>query len=191
MYQQIKFHVRGIAPLLMHNSQLANPLNSFAKALKKVTSKKKKTDLDYAEMGRIEFLGGIYTDKEGRPVIPGEMIEATIVAGAKIRRLGKVAKSALIVEGNALLVYPGPKTAEKLVDDESFRNASLVKVNQSRIVRTRPQFDTWECEFTVHYLPDVADADVVKEWVETAGRVCGFGDWRPRYGRFEVLEVSE
>ncbi len=190
MYQQLKFRVRGVAPLLMHNGQLSNPLNQFSKAAKKISGKRQKTDEDYAELARIGFLGGLYTNKEGQPVLPGELIEATIVGGATKKKKGKVAKAAVIVEGNALLKYKGPKTADKLVEDESFRNSASVKIGQARVIRTRPQFDKWECEFTVHYLPDQVDAEDVKEWVEIAGRIVGFGDWRPRYGRFEVLEVS-
>ncbi len=190
MYQQLKFRVRGVCPLLMHNGRLSNPLNSFSKAMKKISGKRSKTDEDFAELARVEFLGGLYTDKEGHPVLPGELIEATIVSGAKKKRRGPAAKAGIIVEGDALLVYSGPKTAEKLVEDDAFRNSSSAKIQQNRIIRTRPQFNEWECEFTVHYLPDQVDPGEVKEWVEIAGRVCGFGDWRPRYGRFEVLETA-
>ena len=28
-YKTIEFHVRGVAPLLMHNGQLANPMNQL------------------------------------------------------------------------------------------------------------------------------------------------------------------
>jgi hypothetical protein len=190
MYQQMKFRVRSVCPLLMHNGQLSDPLNKWAKALKKISGKRGKTDDDFAEMARIEFLGGLYTNKAGEPVLPGELIEATIVAGAKKKKKGPAAKAGIIVDGNAPLVYKGPKTAEELCKDESFRNATPVKVQQNRVVRTRPQFDQWECEFTVHYLPDQVDAADVRDWVEIAGRVCGFGDWRPRFGRFEVVEVA-
>ncbi len=191
MYQQIRFRVRGVCPLLMHNGQLSNPLNKFSKQMKKLTGKHTKTDKDYAELACIEFLGSLYTDKEGRPILPGELIEATIVSGAKKKRKGPAAKAGLIVDGNALLVYSGPKTAKELVKDDSFRNVTPVKIKTSRVIRTRPQFDEWECEFTVHYLPGEANFDEIQEWVEIAGRVCGFGDWRPRYGRFEVLEMLE
>jgi hypothetical protein len=190
MYQKLKFRVRGVCPLLMHNGQLSDPLNKWSKEMKKISGKRGKTDDDFAELARIEFLGGLYTNKAGEPVLPGELIEATIVAGAKKKKKGPAAKAGIIVEGNAPLIYNGPKTAEGLSKDESFRNATPVKVQQNRIVRTRPQFDELECEFTVHYLPDQVDPSDVRDWVEIAGRVCGFGDWRPRFGRFEVLEVA-
>ena len=92
-YKTIDFHIRGVAPLLMHNGQLANPMNKFAKAMKAVTSKRKKTDEDHIELARLEFLGGLYADDQGRAVLPGEVIEGTIVAGAKKTKKGKDAKT--------------------------------------------------------------------------------------------------
>ena len=37
-------------PILLHNSQLANPMNEFAKQLKEVSGVKKKTDEHHAKM---------------------------------------------------------------------------------------------------------------------------------------------
>ena len=51
--------IRGIAPLLMHNGQLANPLNPLAKEMKKVTSVRTKTDEHHLELQRLEFLAGL------------------------------------------------------------------------------------------------------------------------------------
>ena len=189
-YKTIDFHVRGVAPLLMHNGQLANPMNKFAKAMKAITSKRKKTDEDYAELANLEFLGGLYPDEQGRPVVPGEVIEGTIVAGAKKTKKGKDAKAAIIVDGNFPLIYDGPRTPEALRDDERFRYVTGVVVNGSRVMRTRPMFKNWECKFTVHYLPDVFNPQEVVEFVETAGRVAGFGDGRPKFGRFEIVTNS-
>jgi hypothetical protein len=158
--------------------------------LKAITAKRKKTDEDYAELASLEFLGGVYVDEEGRPVVPGEVIEGTIVSGAKKTKKGKDAKAAIIVDGNFPLIYDGPKTAEALRDNERFRYVAGVVVGQSRVMRTRPMFKTWECRFTVHYLPDVLNPQEVVEFVQTAGRVAGFGDGRPKFGRFEIVSNS-
>ena len=189
-YKTIDFHVRGVAPLLMHNGQLANPMNKFAKAMKAITSKRKKTDEDHAQLADLEFTGGLYVDEQGRPVLPGEVVEATIVAGAKKTKKGKDAKSAIIVDGNFPVIYDGPKTVDGLCGDERFRYVAGVVVGQSRVMRTRPMFKNWECKFTVHYLDEVFDPQEVIDFVETAGRVAGFGDCRPRFGRFEVVSNS-
>ena len=42
-------------------------MNKFAKAMKAITSKRKKTDEDYIELARLEFFGGLYADDQGRP----------------------------------------------------------------------------------------------------------------------------
>jgi hypothetical protein len=189
-YQTIEFHVRGVAPLLMHNGQLANPLNKWSKAMKTITSNRKKTDEDYAQLANLEFLGSLYVNEEGRAVLPGEVIEGTIVSGAKRTKQGKDAKSAIIVDGNFPLLYDGPKTPETLRDDERFRYVAGVAVGQSRVMRTRPIFKTWECKFAVSFLDDMLNAQEVIDFVETAGRVAGFGDGRPRFGRFEILSHS-
>jgi len=190
MYKTIDFHVRGAAPLLMHSGQLANPTNKFAKAIKVITGKRKKTDEDYITLSDLEFRGGLYVDEQGRPVIPGEVIEGTIVSGAKKTKKGKDAKSGIIVDGNFPLIYDGPKSVEGLLADERFRFITGAVVGQSRIMRTRPIFKTWEVKFTVSYLGDVFNPQEVIDFVETAGRVAGFGDWRPRFGRFDVLSHS-
>ena len=48
--------------LLMHNGQLADPLNEHTKRLKEFTSKKRKSDDDHIKIGEIEFQGGLYFD---------------------------------------------------------------------------------------------------------------------------------
>jgi hypothetical protein len=186
-YKTIDFHICGVAPLLMHNGQLANPMNKFAKAMKAITSKRKKTDEDYIELARLEFFGGLYADDQGRPTLPGEVLEATLVGGAKKTKKGKDAKSAIIVDGNFPVIYDGPKTPEALWEDERFRYVAGVVVGQSRVMRTRPIFKTWECKFTVHYLEEVFDAQEVIDFVDAAGRMVGLLDGRPRFGRFEVV----
>lgn len=186
-YKTIDFHIRGVAPLLMHNGQLANPMNKFARAIKELTGKRKKTDEDYIELAHREFLGGLYVDDRGRPVLPGEILEATITGGAKKTKKGKDAKSAIIVDGNFQVIYEGPKTPEALWEDDRFRHTTGAVVKASRVMRTRPIFKNWECKFTVHYLDDVFDAREVIDFVDTAGRMVGLLDGRPRFGRFEIV----
>ena len=52
--EKLCFKIVGVAPLVMHNGELANPMSEGAKALKRVTGKKAKTDADHAEIARVE-----------------------------------------------------------------------------------------------------------------------------------------
>lgn len=179
--------IRGITPLIMHNGQLADPLNEHAKALARLTSKKKKTDDDHRAVRKAEWYGGLYVDENGAPCLPGEVIEAALVDGAKKYKLGKVAKGGVIVFGNFALEYDGPKNVDKLWEHGGFIKCAGVKVTTSRVIRSRPCFPQWSCTFDVQWDPQlVKDEEQLIEIAESAG-MSGICDWRPKYGRFEVV----
>lgn len=81
----------------MHSGRLADPLNPIAKAVKKVSSKRMKTDADFAELARLEFLGGLYLHR-GEPCIPGEVLEAALIEAARKMRRGQQAKAGVICD---------------------------------------------------------------------------------------------
>lgn len=178
--------IKGIAPLIMHNGQLADPLNEMAQALSRLTSKRKKTIDDHKEIGRVEWMGGLYIDEKRRPCLPGEVIEGALVSGAKKFKLGKDAKSGIVVLGNFAVEYDGPKDPDKLWSHGGFLKRAGVKVGTARVIRSRPIFPEWSCKFTIEWDPMVIkDERSLLEIVEAAGQ-CGIGDWRPKFGRFEV-----
>jgi hypothetical protein len=53
-YQTLRFKLISVAPLLCHNGQLADPLNDIARQMKKISSKREKTDTDLEELARLE-----------------------------------------------------------------------------------------------------------------------------------------
>jgi hypothetical protein len=175
----------GTSPLLMHSSRLSDPLDPHAKALKKVSGKRSKTDEDFEQMGRVEFAGGLYfSDPEG-PFMPGDNITACIIAGARLNRLGKQIERGFVVTGDINpLIYKGPRDVEALYADANFRSRQSVKVGTSRVVRTRPMFRNWACETTAILDTQQLDLEDLRAIVERAGAMIGLGDWRPRYGRF-------
>ena len=56
-WQTLRYQLTSSSDMLLHNGQMANPLNKWAKLMKQISSKRAKTDADYEEMARIEFLG--------------------------------------------------------------------------------------------------------------------------------------
>lgn len=112
--KKLKLIFTGLSPLLMHNGQLADPLNEFTKKMKEVSGKKKKTEADFEQLAKFEFLGSLWLNDKGKPIIPSHVIEAVGVAGAKKIRDGQTAKAAFFAE-DALLTYTGPKEAGQLV----------------------------------------------------------------------------
>ena len=189
MWKKATYKLTSSAPLIMHNGHLADPINKWAKALKQISSKKKKTDADYEELARLEFFGGLYMSADG-PVIPAQCIEATLVNAAKKRSEGLTAKSGMFCDTHALLEYDGPRTAELLWQDEQFRVVNLVVVNRARIVRTRPIFNDWSTVISVSFDDEQVNLSTVDEWVRIGGSIVGLCDWRPKYGRYEAQRVG-
>lgn len=185
MLLELKFEIVGVTPLICHNSRLSDPLNKWSKRIKVFTSKGvRKTDEDHHAMADIEWEGGSYVDEDGRPIIPGQNIEAMMVDGAKARKLGKKFKAGVMVPHDAHIVYDGPKKLSGLRTNLNFRSRTSMKVGQSRVMRTRLTFLEWSLAFSVSYNPNLVNPDDVERAIDTAGEVAGLGDGRPRNGRF-------
>jgi hypothetical protein len=195
----LKLSVVGISGLLMHNNQAANPLNNYSKALKRLSSKRNKTDDDHRELARLEWEAGLYLDG-GRVVIPARCIEAAMWAGAKKTKNGVKFKSGVLVEEDYMpLAYDGPlivgggngdipnTTLDKFFD--KFNHQALVKVGQQTILRTRPLFQNWSFKVSLVHDPTVIDERTLISIGEDTGRLVGLLDNRPRFGRFMVEKV--
>lgn len=166
---------------------MCDPMNNFARDLKKLTGKKKKVDADHKQMASVEFLGGLWVAGDPvRPVIIDEAINACLIGGAMKIKSGPTAKAGVLCEEHAVLVYDGPTDPHELLKDERFHFRRPVKVGKSRVIRVRPIFTKWEAIATVAYEDSMVDAETVLKFAELGGFQCGLGDWRPKFGRFRV-----
>jgi len=191
----IKFRIdiQGTAPLLMHSSRLANPLDPATKALKGATSKRTKTDDDHEEVSRLEHAGSLYIDSELGPYMPAENISRSLVDGAKLSKRGvKVTRGVFVETDVNELIYRGPRDVDGLWKDVNFRHIASVKVGTSRVMRCRPHFKEWQLSATGILDPNILDLSELADIATTAGQVIGLGDWRPRFGRYvaDVTEIS-
>ena len=85
------------------------------------------------------------------------------------------------------LKYDGPTDVDKLFKDPRFRDRRIARIGKDKIMKTRPIFPTWELSFTASYLPELVNEKQVARALEVAGRTKGLADYRPRYGRFEIV----
>lgn len=186
---EFRITLRGTEALLMHNVRLANPMDSFAKRMKDVTSKRSKTDEDHAELARLEFLGGLYHHAEVGPYIPGENIERCLVDAGKVTKSGtKVTRGVFITSNINPLSYSGGtgRSAEELWEDENHRHYASVRVMANRVMRCRPMFNNWAVEAVGTLDPSIINLSELQSIARTAGSMIGIGDYRPRFGRFEA-----
>lgn len=189
-HQRLTVAIVGLSPLLQHNGQLADPINKFVKAMKAITGKKKKTEEDHAELARLEWNGSLYVDNEGNLILPSSLIEASIHEGAKKSKLGKTFKSSVFVNDDAIVDFGSKKKIVDLWGDDQYRDTRGVRVGMSRVMRTRPIFRNWKCTFEVMYDDEQVNLDDVKRAIQDAASKVGVGDFRPKFGRFEVVSMK-
>lgn len=188
--QQLSFTIIGVSPLLLHNGRLSDPLDQIAKQLKRLTSKRDKTDADQEETARVEWFGSLYL-KDGAPCIPGEVLEAHLVDCAKKRKKGTQAKAGLYCDGNFPLEYVGPKTPEALWEDPIFRLTCGARVQRNRVPRTRPIFRQWGLTFTVTCNENLLNPADLRDFLRIGGEQVGICDWRPKFGRYILDEGTK
>ena len=190
-------HVRieGTAPTIMNNAQGLDPKCVYNKPIKDITSKRSKnmTDSDIETLQKLEWCRGMYYDEEIGPYWPSENIESMLVAAAKKQMLGQKAKVAILCEQpKVAVIYEGPRKMEKLWEQGDFLDYRRVAMNKTRsVMRARPIFRSWALEFDLLIDDSEMNVTQVKDCLTTAGRLIGLSDHRPKYGRFQVMEMKE
>lgn len=185
--EKVSISISGTSPLLMHNGRLSNPLDPAAKEMKRYTGKRQKTDEDHLAVAQLEFSGSMYADPDVGPYIPGENFMRCLVDAGKMSKRGtKVTQGVFVTDDVNPLGYRGPRSTPELWADMNFRHMASVKVGTSRVMRCRPVFRSWECRFEVVVDPAVLEVQDLMDIATTAGLYKGLGDWRPRFGRFQV-----
>lgn len=197
----ITLKLEGKNQLLMHNNVAANPMSTQAKKLKEITSKRAKTDQDFESIARLEWEAGLYMH-DGVAVIPSINVERSILFGARKSKNGKLVESGVFAADEFCeLHYAGtkieidtpmngdfPTTGLDAFFDEH-KDQRMVRISKNQVLRTRPIFYDWELEITLDYEPDVINRSILLEAAQTAGKLIGLCEMRPRYGRFEATEV--
>lgn len=192
--ESLKFRIVGVAPLLMHNGRLADPLDEFTRKIKEVSGKRNKVDADHEELARLEWLGGLYLSG-GLPCIPSYVMEAALIGkggAARKMKMGKQATAGMIVGQDASLEYDGPKDVAALWKDDRFRFRIRAVISGPSVMRTRAMFSEWAATIEVLYLPEMLNQAQIIQWMDIAGSEVGLMDWRPKFGRFtaELLNGS-
>lgn len=194
--KEMKLKIEGKV-LCMHNGQMANPLNPYAKAMKLLTSKRKKTDEDIMEIARLEWEASLYL--QGRVVIPGCNIDRCLWNAARKSKDGKQYRQGVIVADDYCpLSYKGKQIkvngSKEIPNQEldafftEFSYQAIVKVGMQKVLRTRAIFHDWATEFTLYFDETQIDERTLLAIAERAGSYEGLMENRPRMGSFSVVK---
>lgn len=173
---RVSVRIRGDADLLFHrwNCESVDAKSSAAKG-----SKAKKTD---------DIESYLYKNDEGFICIPTEYVRMAIVGAAKYRadpRSPRKSGMDLFKAG----VIPLTNLCSTGKKDPDYLDRRRVVVQRSGINRTRPALRAgWEAEFIfLITLPEYINQEFFLDVLTAAGRLIGLADFRPTFGRFQVI----
>lgn len=182
--------ITGIAPLLQHRFPIPpDVLNP--KGGTKVSGSR-----DFSEEWREYF----YATPDGEIYQPASHLEGAMVrASGQFKVTGRRGKSYkelfqgnVFVQPDALLHHVQvPETLDTDADKLLYLDVRPVIVNRARVVRLRPTFKAgWCLDFEIQVLDDQISEEIVNDVLTTAGKTCGIGDYRPKFGRFMISKFE-
>ena len=198
----ITVQLTGVRPLIMSNHQtvqLSNPfavesrrVNSLVKSARKKGDENKLAELEQTA-SRNDWEASAYYDKsENVFFLPDTVICACIRAGAAAARKGKDIDRAVIVNETFAPIcdVPQHKTLDGYYSDSRFVLSCQAKIppkTGALIWKTRCMMPTgWTLKFSCDFDENTIAEKSLLEAIEAAGKVCGIGGWRPKFGRFTV-----
>lgn len=192
--EQITLHLTGVAPLLMHRPTTVNPLDEVTREIKTYTGKRKKTTEDHETISRLEWQAGLYHDETIGPYLPGVNVETCLRDAGKLTKQGAAVVRAVVAAEDKIAVdYAGPRgTNGKGVQelwDANLKDYRRVGNQQNSVMRCRPCFvpgRNWEMSIPLYVEGSILDPRDLLDIAKRAGLMIGLGDYRPRFGRFEV-----
>lgn len=182
----IEIIAAGLKPLLLHNVDLANPLNPYSRQMADLrgTPSKRRTEKWHEEMSKAQFMGAFY---EGDPIsIPAENLRRSIISAAKVSRMGTAVLRALtVVTPSVPIVYDGPKTRDGLWD-AGWHLTRMIRGTGGASPTTWPKFDNWAVRVPFDLDETVLNLRDLDELVKRAGKIEGLGASRKQgYGRYQ------
>jgi len=175
----LKFNVviKGVAPLLFNRYPDEDNAEGKSKGKKAVLSKDEQVEKS------------LYRDEEGKIYSPSDhLVGAMVKAGPNFKLEGKKTYKDVVKGG----VFINPL---KLIHSNQNYVADwrgvVIPSTRGRVMKGRARMDDWSIKFELVCIDDRATAKDVQEILEYAGTYVGIGDYRPRYGRFEVSEFTK
>ena len=198
--KKVKISIKGIRPIIMHNGRTSDPLDEYARKLKKVSAKRNKTEDDHALMAEIEFEAGLYWSDEMGVYMPVDNLQRMFLDACKKLKLGRQSVGIMVdAEYGVPLNFPHSKNWNKLKSTPEYVFRKAVSVASAKVMRTRPLIPTgWTAEIPVELDTDLIDVDTFESICDIAGLRIGLGDWRPGaprvpgpFGRFIVESFTQ
>lgn len=168
-----RVEIKGTASLLM-NRFAPNTDNG---------GKKKEDFFDPEE----DALKALYKDDKIGCYVPSSWIEASMREAAKnFKKRGRGSFKDTIL--SSVFVDEEKIPLGKKTYDELDQRPAVIQ--RQRILKTRPKFNEWKLSFTLAFDSGRITKETLKSILIEAGQIKGIGDYRPKFGRFEVVKFG-
>lgn len=175
----LSFTIEGVCPILFHawnNEAVAE------KATAKKGSAAKKSD-------NVESY--VYRNDKGEIALPGVYVHSSMQYAAKFKQDPRSPRKSAFDLFKAA-VSPLTEYASLGTSKWDYLDERRVLVQRNAIMRQRPAFNAgWKAQmqFVVN-LPEYVSPVFFHEVLTLAGRAIGVGDFRPTYGRFQIIQFE-
>ncbi len=188
--------IKGVTPLLIHNGRTASPLDAYAKKMKLITSKRKKTEEDIRTLMDIQWEGALYWDEAIGLHMPVENMMAALLKAARKHKMGQQISGFVFDEAIGFpIITDFHNDWEGLHKDPNNKFIKTVSVQRSKTLSCRPMFNSWEIKFEFFIDESLLTLDDAKMILTTMSSRIGLGVWTPshpkpgNYGRFLFKEI--
>lgn len=171
--------LRGSAALLFH--RWSNEAVAEKAAAAKGSRAKKSDNLE----------SYVYRCDNGHLGLPGEYLRQSIIGAARFRQDPRSPRKSAMDLFKAGVVSL-TELADLGVDEADYIDRRRVLIQRNAITRERPALrEGWQATVELMaLLPEYIDRTVLLEVITQAGRLIGVGDFRPTYGRFQVVQFE-
>jgi len=136
-------------------------------------------------------------NEEGFICLPSEYLRMSVVNAAKYRQDPRSPRKSAMDLYKAAIVSLVPLSPITTVSGElpkiwDYEHRCRVQIQRNGITRCRPAFrEGWRVEVPLMVnLPEYVSPRDLNEVIASAGRLIGVGDFRPTYGRFQVVKFE-
>lgn len=176
---RVLVELKGICPILFHRWNCES-VESKSKAKKGSTEKKTDDTESY-----------VYRNDAKEICIPGEYLRGAIIAAAKFQqdpRSPRKSAADLFKAGIVSLT----ELSSLGVKAWDYLDKRRVCIQRNAITRSRPAMkEGWSAKFILQIqLPEYIDEHLLNSTIQSAGRLIGLADFRPSYGRFNLVSFK-
>jgi len=133
----------------------------------------------------------VYRLDDGNLAIPSEYLRMAIIGAAKFKQDPRSPRKSAMD-----LFKAGLTCLDELCDlgtkDWDYVDRRRVQVQRNAITRSRPALKSgWKISVRLQVLlPEYIQPELLNDAVQSAGRLIGIGDFRPTFGRFQVVSFD-